>query len=116
MSLPETNCAIDATMSVIGGRWKPIPMCKLAMKGNMRFNQILRDIEGISPRMLTKQLKELERDGLLCREVYNEMPPRVEYSLTERGWSLMPVLSALAQWGIANMLRAVVNVNEKYLG
>jgi DNA-binding HxlR family transcriptional regulator len=61
--------------------------------------------------MLTKQLKELERDGMVHREMFNEMPPHVEYSLTEKGWSLMPVLSALSDWGITNMFRVIVNVD-----
>jgi len=111
MAMPRSNCAIDAAMAMIEGRWKAVIMCKLAKKGDLRFNQFLKDIDGVSSRMLTKQLRELERDGLLHREMFNEMPPRVEYSLTEKGWSMIPVLSALSEWGVTNMFRVIVNVD-----
>ena len=110
MKIPRSNCAIDATMSMIEGRWKAVILCKLAKNGDMRFNQLLKSIDGVSTRMLTKQLKELEIDGLIDREMFKEMPPRVEYSLTDRGRSMLPLLSAIADWGLANMFRVVVNV------
>jgi DNA-binding HxlR family transcriptional regulator len=109
--MPRSNCAIDATMSLIEGRWKAVIMCKLAKKGDLRFNQLLKGIDGVSPRMLTRQLKELERDGLISRAVLNKMPPHVEYSLTDRGWSMIPILSALSEWGVKNMFRVIVNVD-----
>jgi len=111
MAMPRSNCAIDATMSLIEGRWKAVIMCKLAKGGDLRFNQFLKGIDGVSPRMLTRQLKELERDGLISRVMFNEMPPRVEYSLTEKGWSMMPVLSALSEWGVKNMFCVIVNID-----
>jgi DNA-binding HxlR family transcriptional regulator len=98
-------------MSIIEGRWKAVILCNLYHKKKMRFNQLLRDIEGVSPRMLTKQLKELERDGLIAREAYHEIPPRVEYSLTQKGLSIVPVLSGLAQWGLANLFRSIVTID-----
>jgi len=110
MPEPRTDCAIDVTMSVIEGRWKSIVLCKLKHKGEMRFTRLLRDIEGVSPRMLTKQLKELERDGMIIRKVYNEMPPRVEYSLTKKGESIIPVLTAMAEWGLFNTPREIVRI------
>jgi DNA-binding HxlR family transcriptional regulator len=100
-------------MSVIEGRWKAVVLCKLMVKSEMRFNQLMREIEGISPRMLTKQLKELERDEMLTRRIYTEIPPRVEYSLTERGKSIMPVLTAMSEWGHANMLSAVIGIDDR---
>jgi len=109
---PRTDCAVDAVMTVIEGRWKSVILCKLKVKGAMRFNQLLKDIEGVSPRMLTKQLKELEHDGLVLREAYHEIPPRVEYSLTEMGESLMPVLSTMAKWGLKNMFRRPIVITE----
>ena len=112
-SVPRRDCAVDATMSVIEGRWKPVILCKLKHKKEMRFNHILRDVDGISPRMLAKQLKELEHDGMIVREVYNEVPPRVEYSLTERGNSIIPVLTAMMEWGLGNMFRTVIEINGK---
>ncbi|MDY0293926.1 MAG: helix-turn-helix domain-containing protein [Candidatus Methanomethylophilaceae archaeon] len=98
------DCAIDATMSVIEGRWKSVILCKLAVKGRMRFSHLMKELDGISPRMLTKQLREMEEDRLVIREVYPEVPVRVEYSLAPRGQSLMPALRALADWGLRNML------------
>lgn len=90
-------------MSVIEGRWKSTILCILAKWGPKRFNQLVKSIEGVSPRMLTKQLKELEKDGIVDRRAYPEVPPRVEYSITEKGLSLVPVLEALARWGRENM-------------
>ena len=100
---PRMNCAVDATMSVIEGRWKTVILCKLYMNGPMRFNQLMKEIDGVSPRILTKQLKEMEADGVIKRTSYPEIPPRVEYSITERGLSLGPILKAMADWGIKNM-------------
>ena len=100
---PRMNCAVDATMSVIEGRWKTVILCKLYKNGPMRFNQLMKDIDGISPRILTKQLKEMEADGVIKRTSYPEIPPRVEYSITERGESLAPILKAMAEWGLKNM-------------
>ena len=100
---PRMNCAVDATMSVIEGRWKTVILCKLYMNGPMRFNQLMKEIDGVSPRILTKQLKEMEADGIIKRTSYPEIPPRVEYSITERGLSLGPILKAMADWGLKNM-------------
>ena len=107
----RNDCAIDVTMSVIEGRWKAIVLCKLMTKGTMRFSQLMREIDGVSPRMLTKQLKELEKDGMIFRETYLEIPPRVEYSLTKKGRSIIPVLSAISQWGATHM-QPVIKIGE----
>ncbi len=103
--MPRMNCAIDATMSVIEGRWKTVILCKLYKNGPMRFNQLMKSIDGISPRILTKQLKELESDGIINRISYQEIPPRVEYSITEKGMSLGPIMLAMAEWGLQNMFQ-----------
>jgi len=113
IAAPRIDCAIDATMSMIEGRWKAVLLCKLKEKKSMRFNQIIKEVDAISPRMLTKQLKELERDGLINRKAFYEIPPRVEYSLTTLGESLLPVLDAIAQWGLHNRLRNFVKVREE---
>ena len=102
---PRMNCAIDATMSVIEGRWKTVILCKLYNNGPMRFNQLMKSIDGISPRILTKQLKELESDGIINRISYQEIPPRVEYSITDKGMSLGPIMLAMAEWGLNNMFQ-----------
>ena len=100
---PRMNCAVDATMSVIEGRWKTVILCKLYQQGPLRFNQMMREIEGISPRILVKQLREMEADGIIARKSYSEIPPRVEYSITDKGLSLGPILQAMADWGLKNM-------------
>ena len=111
--MTRRDCAIDATMSVIEGRWKAVVLCKLMNEKKMRFNQMIKEIEGVSPRMLAKQLRELERDGMIIRETFAEIPPRVEYSLTRRGESIIPVLNAIAKWGLANEMRGLVKIKEE---
>ncbi|MDR0778023.1 MAG: helix-turn-helix transcriptional regulator [Methanomassiliicoccaceae archaeon] len=113
ISAPRMDCALDAAMSMIEGRWKAVVLCKLNTKGMMRFNHLLKDIDGISPRMLAKQLKELEQDGLISRKAYSEIPPRVEYTLTERGQSILPVLDTIAKWGLDNMFSMLVSINKE---
>lgn len=94
---------IEATLDVIGGKWKPLVMYQLK-DGTLRFSQILSRVQPkITQRMLTKELRELEKDGLVVREVYPQVPPKVEYSLTEKGQSLMPILDQLCEWGYEHM-------------
>lgn len=99
----NTDCPITATLEFIGGRWKTIILHFLS-SGKRRFGEISARIPTISRKVLTEQLKELERDGLISRKQYKEIPPRVEYSLTELGKSLFPVLKEMENWGRANRL------------
>jgi DNA-binding HxlR family transcriptional regulator len=92
------HCALDVTMRFIGGKWKTVVLWYLR-KGPMRFSELRKRIPQITEKMLSLQLKELERDGILSRKVYAEVPPRVEYTYTEQGASLIPVVEALAHWG-----------------
>ena len=108
---PRFNCAVDAAMSVIEGRWKSTIICLLAQSKEMRFNELLRKIDGVSSRILSKQLKELEADGMILRREYGESARRVSYSLTEKGSSLLPILSDLARWGRENMFSNRVNID-----
>ncbi|GAB5518016.1 MAG: hypothetical protein RhofKO_02670 [Rhodothermales bacterium] len=85
-------------MGIIGGKWKPIILYLLSM-GVGRFGVMRRGIEGISKQMLTKQLRELEAHGVIHRKVYPEVPPRVEYTLTEKGKTLLPIIAEMRQWG-----------------
>ena len=101
-SIAPTECPVTFCMSKIGGKWKPI-LLYLIEKGANRFGILQRGIEGISKQMLTKQLRELEQDGILSREIFPEIPPRVEYSLTETGRSLLPVIEAMREWGEAHL-------------
>ena len=92
------QCPMEATLDLIGGKWKGVILFRLDEKMR-RFNELERLVCKISPRTLTKQLRELENDGLVDRKVYAEVPPRVEYRLTTKGESLRPVLAALRTWG-----------------
>ncbi|MBT3323258.1 MAG: helix-turn-helix transcriptional regulator [Anaerolineae bacterium] len=95
-------CPVTATISVIGGKWKSIILW-LLYQDTRRFSELKRMIPKITQKMLTQQLRELERDGIVHREVYPVVPPKVEYSLTERGRSLAPLLQTMANWGETHM-------------
>ncbi|PZX11751.1 HxlR family transcriptional regulator [Breznakibacter xylanolyticus] len=99
----KTKCPVTATLQLIGGRWKTIILYTLT-HGTKRFGEIAVRIPEISRKVLTEQLKELESDGLIVREQFKEIPPRVEYSLTDLGKSLSPVIGELEKWGIENVL------------
>ena len=90
--------AVEAALDELGGKWKPLILWIL-IDGKLRFSEINKILPSITQRMLTKQLRELEKDDLINRKVYAEVPPRVEYSLTEKGNSVMPILEALCDWG-----------------
>src|SRR3954466_1575151 len=92
-----TECPITATIDVIGGKWKPI-IIWLLMEKTHRFGELKKTIPGIALKVLSRQLKELEADGIVSREVFAEVPPRVEYSLTAKGSSLSEVMVRLSDW------------------
>lgn len=96
------GCPVEATLALIGGKWKGVVLWHL-LQGTLRFNEIRRRLPNVTQRMLTNQLRELETDGFIIRTVYPEVPPKVEYSLSERGQSLEPVILALRAWGAANV-------------
>jgi DNA-binding HxlR family transcriptional regulator len=100
----KTGCAVEATMSVLGGVWKPVLVFHL-LAGKVRFNALCRLTPNATARMITLQLRELEADSIIARTVYPEVPPRVEYELTEFGRTLEPVLLALRNWGKAFQAR-----------
>ncbi|MBQ7522977.1 MAG: helix-turn-helix transcriptional regulator [Oscillospiraceae bacterium] len=91
-------CPVGSALSVIGGKWKMRILCSLNVDGTQRYNDLLRKISGITNAMLALSLKELEADGIVTRKQYAEIPPRVEYSLTEHGKALWPILHRLAHW------------------
>lgn len=92
----------EATLRILEGRWKLVILAHLFTHERWRFSELERAIAGISARMLTLQLRELERDGLVMRTVFPEVPPRVEYALTERGRNLCPALEALVAWALTS--------------
>ena len=99
---PQLDCPVTHTLSVLGGKWKPVILFCIA-NGIQRFGAMQRAMPGITKQMLTKQLRELEADGLLTRTVFAEVPPRVEYALSDRGRSSLPVINAMREWGVADM-------------
>lgn len=96
-------CPIRNIVSRFSGKWSMLILCILAENQAIRFNTIGKAIPDISPKMLTETLKNLETDGLVKRKVYAEVPPRVEYSLTDRSFSLLPIIDNLISWAVDNM-------------
>jgi len=93
------GCTVEATLNLIGGKWKGVILYRLLTEQVLRFNQLRRLLPNITQRMLTNQLRELESDGLITRKIYPEVPPKVEYRLTDYGQTLAPVIHALKAWG-----------------
>ena len=91
-------CPIGGALKVIGGKWKARIICSLYVDGTQRYNDLARKTAGVTSAMLSSSLKELEADGIVVRKQYEEIPPRVEYCLTERGRELWPILHRLAHW------------------
>lgn len=96
MELPA--CPVETTLMLIGDKWKVLILRDL-MDGTMRFGELKKSIGTVSQKVLTAQLRDMEEKGLLTRKVYAEVPPRVEYTLTETGYSLKPILDAMSAWG-----------------
>ena len=94
----EYHCALDVTMNFIAGKWKTVVLWYLR-KDKKRYNELRKLIPDITEKMLSLQLKQLEKDGIVLRKVYAEVPPKVEYSLTPFGKTLIPVVEAIAKWG-----------------
>lgn len=107
----KTGCDVEATLSVIGGRWKPILVCRL-LSGRKRFSELCRLAPNATQRMITLQLRELEADGIISRHVFREVPPRVEYEVTEMGRSLQPIIEAMQDWGRGFKKTRLVQENQ----
>lgn len=104
-NMPNQNCPVAATIQLIGGKYKALLLWHLTKK-TLRFNELRKLVPEATPKMLTQQLRELESDNLVHREVYPVVPPKVEYSLTELGQSLFPILDAMYNWGSQLMERS----------
>jgi len=101
MEKQTINYPVELTLALLGDKWKILILCQL-FKGTKRFNEIFRSISNINQKMLTQQLRSLEKDGFIIRKVYPEVPPKVEYSLTPLGRSLNPVIEAMFDWAMEN--------------
>lgn len=109
------GCPVEAALDVIGDKWKGIILFHL-LSGTKRFNELRRLVPGVTQRMLTLQLRELEKDKIIIRDVYPQIPPKVEYSLSELGQNLKPILFALREWGekiMANEIREYTPLFQK---
>lgn len=103
MNKIKVTCEIEVTLKMIGGKYKPLILYYLVDTGAKRFNELMAYLTNISQKTLTNQLRELENDGLINRKVYPEVPPKVEYSITEKGSSLFPLLEMMCEWGEKNI-------------
>ncbi|MFV0617164.1 winged helix-turn-helix transcriptional regulator [Megasphaera sp. WILCCON 0056] len=102
-SIGGPGCGLKKVLDIIGGKWKILILCLMNEKHKMRYGEIRRSVVGITNTMLAQSLKEMEKDGLVDRHQYNEMPVRVEYSLTPKALSLVPILVELKDWGMKNL-------------
>lgn len=109
--LSRTACPVEATLSLISDKWKFLILRDL-LTGTKRFGELKKSIGTISQKVLTSNLRAMEDDGLLMREVFAEVPPRVEYTLTERGASMAPIIEAMRAWGEAHMAELATEEEE----
>ena len=105
-------CPVETTLMLISSKWKVLILRDL-LPGMKRFGELKRSVGDVSQKVLTAQLRDMEEQGLVCRKVYAEVPPRVEYSLTPRGLSLIPYLEGLVGWALANMPQIMNEREEK---
>ncbi|CAM4294735.1 helix-turn-helix domain-containing protein [Paenibacillus phoenicis] len=106
--IPEL-CRVGDALEILVGKWKPVILLVLLQEGTKRFSDLKRKLPDISQKMLTQKLRELEEEGIIERIVYPEVPPRVEYSITECGRSLEPLLDAMHSWGVSHVQRKEEN-------
>ncbi|WP_276316182.1 winged helix-turn-helix transcriptional regulator [Paenibacillus lignilyticus] len=106
----DGGCKIETALEILVGKWKPVILFHLFGNGTMRFSELQRAMPDISKKMLTSQLRELEYHDIVHREVYRQIPPKVEYSITEYGAKMTPLLQAIGNWGMAH----VQHLNELY--
>lgn len=95
----KLKCSIEYTLKKIGGKWKTVILWHLGTDGTLRYNELRRLLPGVAHKVLSQQLKELEEDGFINRTQYNTIPPKVEYSMTDLGMTLMPILKHMHAWG-----------------
>lgn len=106
----DIRCPLEYSLDIFGGRWKSRIICALALNSTMRYSHLRKELCNITDTMLANSLKELQEDGMVLRAQYNEIPPRVEYSLTEKGISVVPLLFQINEWGCKNGGREFIGV------
>ncbi|MCM3268096.1 winged helix-turn-helix transcriptional regulator [Paenibacillus elgii] len=106
----STFCKFETALEILVGKWKPVILLRLFSNGTMRFSELQKAIPEITKKMLTQQLRELEYHDIVHREIYRQIPPKVEYSITEYGKGMATILQALNDWGVAH----VEHLNELY--
>lgn len=109
--VPE-ECRVDDALEILVGKWKPIILLHLLQEGTKRFSELKRSLPGITQKMLTKQLRELEAEDIIQRVVYPQVPPKVEYSITEYGTSLEPILEAMHEWGTKHTMHKLNKLKQ----
>ena len=102
MKIEPELCKVDEALGILVGKWKPVILLHLFTEGTLRFSELKRLMPGITQKMLTKQLRELEDEDIINRVIYPQVPPKVEYSISEYGKSLQPVLDKMNEWGTAH--------------
>lgn len=109
----EVTCEIEVTLHMIGGKFKPLILYFLCEHSPKRFSELQRFLQNASQKTLTNQLRELSRDGLIARAVFAEVPPRVEYSVTEKGRTLRPLLEFMCEWGKTHLDERFILTNSQ---
>ncbi|RFU68429.1 helix-turn-helix domain-containing protein [Bacillus sp. V59.32b] len=112
MKIEPELCRVEDALGILVGKWKPIIILHLLKEGTQRFNELKRSVPGITQKMLTNQLRELENEDIILRVVYPQVPPKVEYSITEYGRSLAPILEAMHEWGTKHALHKMQKVES----
>ncbi|GGE30242.1 transcriptional regulator [Pullulanibacillus camelliae] len=115
MDIEPDLCRVEDALGILVGKWKPIILLYLLKDGTQRFSELKRSVPGITQKMLTKQLRELEEEDIIERVVYPQVPPKVEYTITEYGKSLSPILEAMHEWGTKHTLHKRQKANRKIL-
>ena len=112
----DESCPIGKALAAIGGKWKSRIICTLYVDGTQRYNDLLKKTKGITNAMLASSLKNLESDGIVIRKQFETIPPRVEYSLTDHGKELWPILHRLAHWGAGEEFDGDIEINREGIG
>jgi DNA-binding HxlR family transcriptional regulator len=115
MKIEPELCRVEDALGILVGKWKPIILLHLLKNGTQRFSELKRSVPGITQKMLTNQLRELEEEDIVERKVYAQVPPKVEYSITEYGRNLQPILENMHEWGLNHQKHKLQKKVEKAL-